>query len=278
MADSNSDRTTAAVLHHYFDEHEASASPDAVVPWLIAQLGPTSVVDVGCGLGQWLEAFVRHMPGVEVLGLDGHHVPRERMRISSTHFLPVDLSAPASIRLPRAKKFDLALSLEVAEHLTEDKADDFVGFLASLSDAVLFSAAIPGQTGENHHNEQWPDYWVAKFGRVGFIPFDEIRWKIWNLQGVSWWYKQNMLLFKRIPAGTTPAQDTTVRSVVHPDCFTFISDMYNGAERQLECLAGEIARLNEDRARPNALLRLLRTAIWRRLRTAGSNIVRSAKS
>lgn len=56
------------------------------------------------------------------------------------------------------RRFDLAMTIEVAEHLTPVRADSFVEDLTRLSDVVLFSAAIPAQGGINHVNEQWQSY------------------------------------------------------------------------------------------------------------------------
>jgi hypothetical protein len=53
-------------------------------------------------------------------------------------------------------RFDLALCLEVAEHLPAAAGDSLVRRLASVGARILFSAAIPGQGGRNHVNEKWP--------------------------------------------------------------------------------------------------------------------------
>ena len=86
------------------------------------------------------------------------------------------------------KTFDLAMSLEVAEHLPSDQAEIFVETLTKLAPVILFSAAIPGQGGMGHINEQWPDYWVNLFIKKGYQPIDYIRRKICNNDRVQWWY------------------------------------------------------------------------------------------
>src|ERR671925_1539421 len=134
----------------YEQQQEGSLrSARRVLPHLVQLVSPRSVVDVGCGVGTWLKAAMEL--GVEdILGLDGDYVDRAMLQIPSAQFTPVDLTRP--FRLPRT--FDAALSLEVAEHLPESSAVDFVESLASLSNVILFSAAIPGQMGEHHVNEQ----------------------------------------------------------------------------------------------------------------------------
>jgi hypothetical protein len=87
------------------------------------------------------------------------------------------------------------VSLEVAEHLREDSALDFIGSLTRAGDVVMFSAAIPGQGGSNHVNEQWQSYWCDLFGKHEFIPFDILRPFIWNHQEVSEYYRQNIIVY-----------------------------------------------------------------------------------
>lgn len=69
--------------------------------------------------------------------------------------------------------------------------------LTSFSDVILFSAAIPNQGGTHHVNEQWPSYWAEKFLARGFVPADCIRFKLWNDKNISFWYRQNLIIFVR---------------------------------------------------------------------------------
>lgn len=166
------------------------SSARAVVPLVMRMLAPASVVDVGCGLGTWLAVFAEN--GIsDFLGIDGSYVDPIRLEIPRERFLPHDLSTP--LRLDR--RFDLAVSLEVAEHLPVSAAETCVGSLAELAPFVLFSAAIPFQGGTNHVNEQWPEYWADLFEKRGFAPVDCVRGEIWSDRRVEWWYAQNTLLF-----------------------------------------------------------------------------------
>lgn len=173
------------------DGSERSAA--AVAPIVLGLLPPIrSMVDVGCGVGTWAKMFARC--GVsEIFGLDGDYVNRLQLRIPQSAFIPWDLSKP--IRLDH--QCDLCISLEVAEHLPPERAESFVSDLTSLAPFVLFSAAVPGQGGANHLNEQWPDYWVALFAERGYRMLDCIRPRIWNDDGVEYWYRQNTFLFVR---------------------------------------------------------------------------------
>ena len=113
------------------------------------------------------------------------------LRIPRKAFVARDLSKPLKL----GRRFDLCLCLEVAEHLPEECAKDFVTSLTSLASIVAFSAAVPGQGGINHINEHWQSYWIGLLQRHGFRASDCIRPRIWGNPKVAWWYAQNMLLF-----------------------------------------------------------------------------------
>jgi len=149
-----------------------------------------SVVDLGCGTATWL-AVLRESGIRDIQGLDGPWVKEEFLHIPLENFRPVDLENPIDL----GRKYDLAISLEVAEHLSPDAAGTFVASLAGLADIVLFSAAIPHQGGRNHINEQWPEYWEQLFQHNEFVAVDFIRARIWNDDEIPNCYRQNILMF-----------------------------------------------------------------------------------
>jgi SAM-dependent methyltransferase len=193
-----------------------------VVPVLIELIHPSSVVDVGCGTGGWLSAFVE--AGVkEIAGVDGDYVDRMQLCIPSNRFFAQDLSRGMKLK----EKFDLAISLEVGEHLSGEVAGQFVKGLTTLAPVVVFSAAVPGQGGVAHINEQWPAYWAARFAENGFEAVDILRPLLWDNQNIVWYYKQNMLLYvKRDLIGNYAAisrkherTDRRVMPIVHPEMY-----------------------------------------------------------
>ena len=138
-----------------------------------------SVVDIGCGAGTWILAAksIIELSGEkpDLLGIDGEY-GQSIVDLSTAHFMFLDLEN--RVHLPQ--KFDLAICLEVAEHLSRDRASTLVEDLCAASDTVFFSAAIPGQGGANHINEQWQDYWHSLFSEQGFFAVDFFKQKFWN--------------------------------------------------------------------------------------------------
>ena len=199
---------------NFYDALEDTAAPSArrVVPLVRALTAVESVVDVGCGTGAWLNAFADEGAG-EVLGLDGDWVGEDQLLIEPSNFIRCDLSK----KLPVERVFDLAISLEVAEHLHEEFAFGFIGELTRLAPVVLFSAANPGQGGINHFNEQPPGYWAELFAKHGFVVIDTIRWQVWNDPLVTWWYKQNIVLYAGKAALEANPKLADARKAMPPD-------------------------------------------------------------
>jgi SAM-dependent methyltransferase len=202
------------------------SSAAVVVPLLTERVSPASVVDFGCGLGVWLETFAQN--GVEdFVGVDGPWVPRDELRIPQERFVVARLDRPLQL----GREFDLAVALEVGEHLPEHRAKQFVRNLVDHAPCVLFSAAIPHQGGTDHVNEQWPDYWAARFAAHGYVPVDGIRPLIWSNHTVLPFYRQNVLIFARpeLIAARPLLERERARTVndqlslVHPDLMLSIA-------------------------------------------------------
>lgn len=196
---------------------DSRRSADAVVPIVKALVEPRSVVDVGCGMGTWLAAW--RSAGVDdVLGLDGDYVRREQLQIPAERFRAADLASPPALE----RRFDLATSLEVAEHLPPEASDAFVDALCRYAPAVLFGAAIPSQGGTHHVNERWQSDWMARFAARGYVAIDALRHRVWTDSRVSWWYAQNTLLYVEPallaarPALRALADRGVVADLVHP--------------------------------------------------------------
>ena len=189
-------------------------SAQTIVPLILDFFEVTSVVDIGCGVGTWLNVF--STCGIsDVLGVDGDYVDRSALMIPSERFRPADLSRPLHLD----RRFDLAISLEVAEHIVPEAAETFVDNLVRCAPIVVFSAAIPDQGGMDHINERWLSYWTRLFSKHGFEPYDLIRPLVYNRTEVEWWYQQNIIVFSArgsIDAQYEPAKSNYDIDRIHP--------------------------------------------------------------
>lgn len=205
----------------YDDVGEAAArSASVIVPIVTDLMTVTSVLDVGCGTGSWLRAF-QEQGVLDIVGLDLDTVPEEALVVDPAGVQRADLTAGFALD----RRFDLIVCLEVAEHLPGQSAEPLLDAFAAHGDVVLFSAAIPGQGGNGHVNEQWQSWWAERFEARGYQVFDVIRPTIWMHPDVRWWYQQNTVLYVR---GTPPpalAAATTlgILDMVHPEPWTYMT-------------------------------------------------------
>jgi SAM-dependent methyltransferase len=200
-----------------------------IVPKVLEMIQPTSVIDIGCGTGEFLTAFREH--GIEdIQGIDGAYLQRSQLVIPQESFMPFDLNQPLTLD----RTYDLVVCLEVAEHLPPQSAGDFIASLTRLASIILFSAAIPYQGGNGHLNEQWPEYWADLFKQHGFVPVDALRRSIWYDREIPYWYRQNMLFFcmEESLAGNEKlvqaykATDPDALSTVHPEIYLECNTKY----------------------------------------------------
>ena len=153
----------------------------------------SSVVDVGGGIGVWLDECKKQMGSDFSYGfvLDGNYIDDKEKLVNKDQFIVYDLEN----KLNLDDKFDLVICLEVAEHLSKERAEGFVEDLTKLGDFVLFSAAIPYQGGNGHINEQPVSYWIELFAKRGYEAYDIIRPNIYMDQNIPFWYRNNIMVY-----------------------------------------------------------------------------------
>jgi len=226
----------------FYEAHSAASLRSARVYlsflWRFAQ--PASVLDVGCGRGAWLKAC-HELGSTRLLGLDGEWNDQSGMIDGAIEYRSIDLNKPFGV----PQKVDLAMSLEVAEHIEPSTAQQFVRCLTAASDMVLFSAACPKQGGTNHINEQPQSFWATLFAANGFFPVDLFRPAFWGDEAVSFWYRQNAFLYvrhgceaaQRLSAdGFREIPNVAFMDCVHPELFRHKADVPLGFRDVLAAL------------------------------------------
>ena len=178
----------------YIKQREGSyRSAQNVINILKQYIMPESVLDIGCGVGTWLKAWQEE--GCQnIHGIDANVMPDDMLCVSRDRIEIVDFEKS----LLNPGRFDLAMSLECLEHISEKRALYVADILASSADILLFSAAIPMQKGTNHINCKPLQYWVDFFKKKGFFCFDIIRPVcIEKSLKVNPSYMQNALIFAK---------------------------------------------------------------------------------
>ena len=187
--------------------------------FVIEMLKPASILDLGCGVGTWLKA-AGELGVEERVGIDGNWANEAGLLDQEIEFHGKDLNETVNL----GRSFDLAISLEVAEHLKPQRSQGFVDDLCRHADIVLFGAAIPGQGGENHINERYQSHWVSCFRKNDYICVDCIRPVFWNNENVGVAYRQNVFLYFRkgrdlTHPGIVKYTDIDMPDIIHPIVF-----------------------------------------------------------
>jgi len=178
-------------LSKYIHDETLHRTKDAeeIIPFIIKLFNPKSVIDIGCGLGTFLQVFKKS--GIDdIVGIEGAWLDRSKIVIPAENIIIADLENDICLN----RRFDLAVCLEVAEHLRIDAAETLIRSLTTHSDIIVFSAAIPHQGGQHHINEQWIDFWQSIFRKYNYELFDLLRPALWNNKNIYWWYRQNIVV------------------------------------------------------------------------------------
>lgn len=211
---------------HVQQAERRQASADLMVGILWRYVQPKSVIDLGCGLGFLLKACKAR--GAKIHGVDGDWVRPEDGVIPKSARQTADLNQPYKAR----KRYDMAASIEVAEHLSPDRSEGFVADLCALSDIVLFSAGVPGQGGAGHINLRFQGEWAQMFQAQGYGCYDPIRRRMAAVDGALPWLTQNVLLFIKDGVATSPLLD---EHRIDPKAASYVCDWhYNRRVRSLK--------------------------------------------
>lgn len=182
----------------YYEEdvvEPASKAAPFIRDAIVNQFQPDSVIDIGCGSGEYLLAF-------KEAGIDGHGIELAAAALQRCHQKGLDvIRADLTSMDALPWQADVVYSFEVAEHIDEAAAANFVGLLTTAArKAIVLTAAGPGQAGLCHVNCQPKSYWVKRFQERGFRydePLTE-RWQAANKdRGLAPWFEDNLMIFHK---------------------------------------------------------------------------------
>lgn len=159
-------------------------------------LAPTSVMDVGCAIGDYVLYWKRNL-NVEAYGIEGS--PNAVEHFVTDKIFVMDLRDPIKLDF----SVDLVMCFEVAEHIEPKYANQFLLNLAGMSKRIVMSAAEPGAGGHYHVNCRPREYWIERMEHMGY-GYDEtvvrmIRslWEPWRRKKEMSSYYRNLFFFER---------------------------------------------------------------------------------
>lgn len=151
--------------YHQKIELEETPQADRLCDYLNKLFSPSRVIDFGCSSGLYLRPW--HLLGVETQGLENSLEAIDLRVVPSVGY--ADLTKPIRIAKYFPDKPELGLCIEVLEHIDPIFEDAVLDNLCSNTHGPLvFSAAKPGQGGENHVNCQHKEHWICAFHERGW--------------------------------------------------------------------------------------------------------------
>jgi hypothetical protein len=175
-----------------YDEEKPFA--DRLAGILIDEFNPSSVVDYGCANGLYLHPF--HKNEVKI---HGYEVSKEALEYPVVPRYYLSLMNETDVFIGE-RFFDLAICLEVMEHIPEQFAALAVYNLTRLSETIIFTAAQPGQGGNGHINCQIKEYWIDLFDKFHFKPDEKTTEVILDKVKSGYhmgWFVNNLIVFRR---------------------------------------------------------------------------------
>lgn len=166
--------------------------------YIYSILNPSSVLDLGCGVGSYLEGFYfagcRDLMGIEL-----------NYELAKQYFVEEikpdircgDVTKDLSIN----RMFDCVISFEVGEHISPEGTIFFVDNLTCYCKKyIIFTAAPPGQRGTNHINLMHRSVWIDMIKNRGFLYMGKMveqYKKEWKRFGTEKYILNNLMVFKK---------------------------------------------------------------------------------
>ena len=144
----------------------AGGTDDEYMALLVGILANSTVLDVGCGVGNYGRYFSQHAPTVKWTGVDGS----EGIEEATSGFVRfADLAAVGLPRSLRQTPWDWTLSMQVAEHIPPRAEAAFMHTLVRHArHGVILGWAGLAQQGVGHANSQPVEYVRCAMRYAGF--------------------------------------------------------------------------------------------------------------
>ncbi|WP_407525573.1 methyltransferase domain-containing protein [Lacibacter sp. MH-610] len=202
----------------------------AIAETIIKGYQPKRIIDFGCGTGDLAKAFASR--GVTVEAIDGYSTP-DFSAYSNIHFTKVDLNNTVATQHFLEQfdgKFDLAISIEVAEHLNPAVSSSFIEWMTSMADVIVFSAAVPSQDGDGHINCRSRSDWYQFIKQDNFVIADTLRQHFISNPRLGLWHKLNIVDYlqkdsafaKRIQAVELTERLIAAETFAASQCFHYV--------------------------------------------------------
>lgn len=222
-------------MHNYnkkffkYIDNQSFDSAEIILREIYKNIKFKSIVDVGCGTGSWLRAASRIAKNLNLIGIDGGYA-KKTFNCEKAKFITHDLEKNFNRKIKN--KSDLIVCMEVAEHLSFKRSVSFIKNLCSLSDTILFGAAIKHQRGTLHINEQPQSFWINLFSKNNYIPHYLPRKKLWNNEKIlkTPYYISNSFLFIKKNSkhlkkfNKYKVNENDVVDIVHPIYLDWLQD------------------------------------------------------
>lgn len=179
---------------------QAEMSKACLVEVFIELGTPPTFLDVGCGPGHLV--LYAAAVGCQAVGVDVCLPVREQVYTNSRTNGTARLIHADLLKEMKLEPASMVICWEVAEHLPPTAADPLVKLLAeSTKECLFFTAAIPGQGGAGHLNEQPKNYWRDKFESYGLIYetslTETLAQRMLIAAPAAPWYGNNLQIFRR---------------------------------------------------------------------------------
>ena len=167
------------------------------VEWLNTNLTFESLVDVGCGCGDFIAPLVGHK---KILGVD-FSTGADVLMAKEIPYVIHDLTTP----LPGpTEHYDVVMSLEVFEHIPRDYEETYLMNLLHFEPTTLIvSCAAPGQWGRHHYNCRGRDEVVAMLASKGYVLDEALTASFQKIKKLAAFYRKNTAVLVRDPSRVT---------------------------------------------------------------------------